>query len=60
MPGRRLSADLSGELSVKLQCMQNAAVRFIFNLKKYDHVSKHYSKLSFLKLDSRRKQHILS
>jgi hypothetical protein len=52
--------DLSGELTLKLQRAQNAAVRFIFNLRKYDHISESYNKLGWLKLDYRRKLHILS
>ena len=51
--------DLSGDLSTKLQRAQNAAIRFIFNLKKYDHITESFSELSMLRLDSRRKLHIL-
>ena len=52
--------DLSKDLSIKLQRAQNASVRFIFNLKKYDHISGAFKKLSWINLASRRKLHILS
>ena len=52
--------DLSQELAIKLQRAQNASLRFIFNLKKYDHISDAFNKLSWIKLETRRRFHILT
>ena len=49
----------SGALSNKLQRIQNACVRYIFSLKRYDHLSQYYSKLNWSKLANRRKIHKL-
>ncbi|CAH2086951.1 unnamed protein product [Euphydryas editha] len=44
----------------KLERLQNLAIRFIFCLRKYDHVSEFRSKLKWLPIRSRRNLHILS
>ncbi|KAI5725963.1 hypothetical protein M8J77_022216 [Diaphorina citri] len=50
---------LSGELGDSLQLAQNACVRYVCNLERYDHVSESYSQLGWLKLDRRREVHAL-
>jgi hypothetical protein len=52
--------NLSDELSLKLQRLLNACVRFIFNLKISDHITEYFNKLSWLKLCDRRQMHTLS
>ena len=47
------------KLQRKLQVTQNACVRFIFDLRKYDHVSDFFDKLQMLTLDKRRLFHSL-
>ena len=49
----------SKKLNRKLQITQNACVRFIFDLRKYDHASDAYSKISMLPIQPRRKLHSL-
>ena len=51
---------ITAELRNKLQRLQNACIRFIFNLKKYDHISPFISKLKTLKIESRTKYHGLT
>jgi len=48
---------ITEDLSYRLQKMQNICVRFIFNLRKYDHISSYYIKLNWLQLNQRRKLH---
>ncbi|KAJ4428820.1 hypothetical protein ANN_25813 [Periplaneta americana] len=43
-----LYSDLSVELSLRLQRVHNACVRFIFNSRRYDHVSEYFSYLGFV------------
>ena len=43
--------SLNVQLSSRLKRMQNMAVRLVFSLKKYDHVSDHYKRLHWLPLD---------
>ena len=43
--------SLNVQLSSRLKRMQNRAVRLVFSLKKYDHVSDHYKRLHWLPLD---------
>lgn len=45
--------DLNNELVNKLQKAQNACIRFIFNLKLYDHVTPYYHQLGILKIKER-------
>jgi hypothetical protein len=52
--------DLSGILSAKLQRMYNTTIRFIFNLRSYDHITPALSELGWLPLHLRRKHHILT
>ena len=43
----------------KLQRVENACVRFIFNLKRYDHVSPYFQDLGWLDFSNRRTYHAL-
>lgn len=52
-------SDISLTLGMKLQRLQNSCVRFIFNLKYFDHVSTYYTRLRWLRLNDRRKCHNL-
>lgn len=54
-----LYSDLSVELSMRLQRVHNACVRFIFNSRRYDHVSEYFFQLSWLRLRERRSVHSL-
>lgn len=51
--------DMTVELSDKLQRAQNYCIRFIFNLRRRDHVSPFFNQLSILKLHELRKYHVL-
>ena len=51
--------DLSAKLSSKLQIAQNTCIRYIFDLKKFDHVSHIYSSNNILRLNHRRSVHTL-
>jgi hypothetical protein len=44
--------DISVEVKSKLQRIQNSCVRFACNLKKYDHVSPSFKKLSWQRITS--------
>jgi len=44
-------------LSHRVQLIQNACIRFIFNLKKFDHISKFMEKLNWLNMSNRRLLH---
>ncbi|CAH2242725.1 jg11454 [Pararge aegeria aegeria] len=44
----------------KLERLQNLAIRFIFGLRKYDHVSEFRQKLKWLPIRRRRDMHVLS
>lgn len=52
--------DLNEDQFNKLERLQNFAIRFIFGLRKYDHVSKFRHKLKWLPIRLRRNSHILS
>ena len=52
--------DLSRDLANKLQRIQNVSVRFIFNLRKFDHISGAFKKLDWIKLETRKQLHILT
>ena len=52
-------ANITVELSQKLERIQNACIRYICNLRKYDHITVPRTQLSLLKLSSRRKIHSL-
>jgi len=45
---------LSENLQNKLQKLQNICIKFIYNLKKYDHIQDCYNDLNWLKLNKRR------
>lgn len=52
--------DLSEQLLDKLERLQNVCIRFIFGLRKYDHVSSFRARLKWLPIRHRRNLHILS
>jgi len=54
-----LFTDLNGKLLKQLQIAQNSCIRFIFDLKKFDHVSQCFPKVGILPLQSRRTLHSL-
>jgi hypothetical protein len=53
--GSVLMEDMLVTSQIKLQRLQNACVRFIFNLRKADHVSQYYHKLGWLRIQQRRR-----
>jgi hypothetical protein len=53
--GSAIMEDMLVIYQIKLQRLQNACVRFIFNLRKDDHVSPYFEKLNWLRMDQRRK-----
>ena len=52
--------DVTEELLNKLERLQNLAIRFIYGLRKYDHVSQFRAQLDWLPIRLRRDMHILS
>lgn len=52
--------DLPQILLNKLDRLQNMAIRFIFSLKKFDHITEHRIQLKWLTIRQRRNLHILS
>ncbi|CAH2090128.1 unnamed protein product [Euphydryas editha] len=52
--------DLSEQLLNKLERLQNICIRFIFGLRKFDHVSQHRKQLGWLPIRQRRNMHALS
>lgn len=52
--------DLTEDQLNKLERLQNLCIRFIFGLRKYDHVSEFRCKLKWLPIRLRRNSHILS
>ena len=52
-------SSINAKLVSKLQKAQNASVRFVCSLRFYDHISPSYKKLSWLKVDQRRRYHSL-
>lgn len=52
--------DLTQAHLDKLERLQNVCIRFVFGLRKYDHVSEFRSKLKWLPIRLRRDVHILS
>ena len=53
-----LLTDINSVQARKLQLVQNACCRFVFGLRKYDHISKFFVKLNWPKLIDFRKFHI--
>jgi len=51
---------LTVELKNKLNKFQNWCVKFVFGLRKYDHVSDYYKKNKILRMEERRKLHTLT
>ena len=49
--------NLSQSTKSKIQKLQNACTRFIFGLKKYDHISEHFRQLNVPNMENRRKLH---
>lgn len=52
--------DVGEGLLDKLERLQNQCIRFVFGLRKFDHVSEFRSQLNWLPVRIRRKIHILS
>ena len=52
--------DVTEELLKKLERLQNLAIRFIFGLRKYDHISQFRAQLNWLPIRLRRDMHILT
>ena len=55
-----LFQNLTVELKNKLAKFQNWCVKFVFGLRKYDHVSEYYEKHKILRMEERRKLHTLT
>lgn len=51
--------DLTEDQLNKLERLQNVCIRFIFGLRKYDHVSEFRTQLKWLPIRHRRNSHIL-
>lgn len=52
--------DLNVELLNKLERLQNMAIRFIFGLRKFDHISEYRARLKWLPIRMRRNFHVLT
>ncbi|XP_026321597.1 uncharacterized protein LOC113231486 [Hyposmocoma kahamanoa] len=52
--------DLNDDLLGKLQRLQNLCIRFIYGLRKFDHVSEYRRRLQWLSMKQRREEHVLS
>ena len=54
--------NISNALASKIQKVQNACVRFIYNIRKFDreHISPYIFKLGWLNMESRRNLHALT
>lgn len=52
--------DLTEDQLNKLERLQNFSIRFVFGLRKYDHVSEYRNRLKWLPIRLRRNVHILS
>jgi hypothetical protein len=60
MPADTCYLDLTEEQLNKLERLQNISIRFIFGLRKYDHISHFRAKLKWLPIRFRRNAHIVS
>ena len=54
-----LFLSLTASLSAKIQRVQNSCMRYIFGLRKYDHISECYEKKKTMNMENRRKLHSL-
>ncbi|KAJ0174360.1 hypothetical protein K1T71_010506 [Dendrolimus kikuchii] len=52
--------NITQEQLIKLERLQNVCIRFIFGLKKYDHISEYRKKLKWLPISLRRNAHLLN
>ena len=57
--GDVLFQNITARLSNKIQRVQNSCMRFVFGLRKYDHISSCYEKNKTLNMENRRKLHAL-
>ena len=57
--GDVLFQNITGILSNKIQRVQNSCMRFVFGLRKYDHISHCYEQNKTLNMENRRKLHAL-
>ena len=57
--GDPLFLNISAKLSNKIQRVQNSCMRFVFGLRKYDHISPAFGKNKTLNMENRRKMHAL-
>ena len=55
--GDVLFQNISARLSNKIQRVQNSCMRFVFGLRKYDHISSCYEKNKTLNMENRRNLH---
>ena len=55
-----VTQGITTELKYKLQRLQNTCIRYIYNLKKYDHITPHLEKLNTLNIENRTKYQGLS
>jgi hypothetical protein len=51
--------DLNQDLLNSLERLQNMGIRFIFNIKKFDHITSYRNQLKWLTMRQRRKLHLL-
>ena len=49
--------NLKQSTKMKIQKLQNACTRFIFGLRKFDHISEHFRQLNVLNMENRRTLH---
>ena len=57
--GDFIVGNMSRRLANKIQRLQNSCMRFVFGLRKYDHISNCYEKNKTLNMENRRKLHSL-
>ena len=51
---------ITGALKTRIQRVQNSCIRYIFGLRKYDHISPFLKKLDTLKIEERTRSHALT
>ena len=52
--GSPVLQNLSGKTAAKIQKVQNSCVRYIYNLRKFDHLSPYFKKTKMLNMEERR------